>query len=163
MGTQTFLSFFLFAIFSFLLNFTSYFLLKKICCFPFWFSFSLSPLKAENPMNLLTEEMKSDEPEIRINAMKRLRTISRVLGPERTRAELIPYINGEFSFAFLWAPPPKKKERKGTSFFLIVFHINPNTMLSGSKKKGGGISVIYQFSSSFSTWQLQKGENEASF
>ncbi|KAI9917812.1 hypothetical protein PsorP6_013078 [Peronosclerospora sorghi] len=44
------------------------------------------------PMTLLTEELKSDEVENRIKAMRRLRTAAQALGPERTRSDLIPFL-----------------------------------------------------------------------
>lgn len=46
------------------------------------------------PINLLTEELKSDEVETRIKTMKRIKTIARALGPEKTRSELLPFLNG---------------------------------------------------------------------
>ncbi|CAK4081777.1 unnamed protein product [Aphanomyces euteiches] len=45
------------------------------------------------PINLLTEEMRTDETETRIRSMRRLRTVAQALGPERTRSELIPFLN----------------------------------------------------------------------
>ncbi|CAH0482275.1 unnamed protein product [Peronospora belbahrii] len=44
------------------------------------------------PMTLLTEELKSDEVEIRIKAMRRIRTVAQALGPERTRSDLLPFL-----------------------------------------------------------------------
>jgi serine/threonine-protein phosphatase 2A regulatory subunit A len=44
------------------------------------------------PMALLTEELKSDEVETRIKAMRRLRTVAQALGAERTRSELLPFL-----------------------------------------------------------------------
>ncbi|KAI9895804.1 hypothetical protein PsorP6_019056 [Peronosclerospora sorghi] len=44
------------------------------------------------PMTLLTEELKSDEVENRIKAMRRLRTVALALGPERTRSDLITFL-----------------------------------------------------------------------
>jgi hypothetical protein len=46
------------------------------------------------PMTLLTEELKSDEVETRIKAMRRLRTVAQALGPERTRSDLLPFLRG---------------------------------------------------------------------
>ncbi|CAI5705621.1 unnamed protein product [Peronospora effusa] len=43
-------------------------------------------------MTLLTEELKSDEVETRIKAMRRLRTVAQALGPERTRSDLLPFL-----------------------------------------------------------------------
>lgn len=41
---------------------------------------------------LLVDEMKSEDNEVRVAAMKRLRTIARALGAARTRAELMPFL-----------------------------------------------------------------------
>lgn len=49
------------------------------------------------PIALLTEELKSDEVETRIKAMRRLRTVAQALGPERTRSELLPFLHGAFA------------------------------------------------------------------
>jgi serine/threonine-protein phosphatase 2A regulatory subunit A len=56
------------------------------------------PLSADNalyPIALLVEEMKSEDTEVRINAMRQLRKIAAALGADRTRKELIPFLNGE--------------------------------------------------------------------
>jgi len=42
----------------------------------------------------LIEELKSEEIKKRINSLKHLTIIASALGPERTRSELLPYING---------------------------------------------------------------------
>ena len=47
----------------------------------------------------MVDEMKSEDTEARINAMRKLKIIAQALGPERTRKELIPYLNGA-------SPPP---------------------------------------------------------
>lgn len=47
-----------------------------------------------HPLALLTEELKSDEVETRIKAMRRLRTVAQALGPDRTRSELVPFLQG---------------------------------------------------------------------
>ncbi|KAF1332530.1 Serine/threonine-protein phosphatase, partial [Globisporangium splendens] len=44
------------------------------------------------PIALLTEELKSDEVETRIKAMRRLRTVAQALGADRTRSELLPFL-----------------------------------------------------------------------
>jgi hypothetical protein len=49
------------------------------------------------PIAVLVEEMKSEDTEQRIAAMRKLRTIARALGAERTRKELIPFLNGACS------------------------------------------------------------------
>ncbi len=52
------------------------------------------------PIALLVEELKSEDPEVRIAAMRRLQYIGKALGPERCRGELIPFLNGRPT------PPP---------------------------------------------------------
>lgn len=45
------------------------------------------------PIAVLIDELKCDELKRRLNAVKNLSTIATALGPERTRNELLPYIN----------------------------------------------------------------------
>lgn len=45
-----------------------------------------------SPMELLREELKSEEVETRIKSIRRLRMIAQALGAERTRAELVPAV-----------------------------------------------------------------------
>lgn len=54
------------------------------------------PLLADDlyPIALLTEEMNSEDTEVRINAMRQLRKVAAALGPERTRKELISFLQG---------------------------------------------------------------------
>jgi len=47
------------------------------------------------PMAVLMEELKSKDLKRRINSIKNLDTIAIALGPEKTRAELLPFINGK--------------------------------------------------------------------
>ena len=52
--------------------------------------------------------MKSEDTEARINAMRKLKVIAQALGPERTRKELVPYLNGEpheLQCALVGGPP----------------------------------------------------------
>jgi len=44
-------------------------------------------------ISLLMDEMKSEDTEARIATMRKLRTVAAALGPERTRRELIPFLN----------------------------------------------------------------------
>lgn len=53
-----------------------------------------------HPLALLTEELKSDEVETRIKAMRRLRTVAQALGPDRTRSELVPFLQGTLRTLF---------------------------------------------------------------
>jgi serine/threonine-protein phosphatase 2A regulatory subunit A len=47
------------------------------------------------PIALLVDEMKSEDIETRVNAMKRLKTIAVALGNERCRTELIPFLTDQ--------------------------------------------------------------------
>jgi serine/threonine-protein phosphatase 2A regulatory subunit A len=47
------------------------------------------------PMAVLIEELKSKDIKRRINSVKNLDTIAIALGPEKTRIELLPFINGK--------------------------------------------------------------------
>eukprot|EP00002_Diphylleia_rotans_P038935 TRINITY_DN8918_c0_g2_i1.p1 TRINITY_DN8918_c0_g2~~TRINITY_DN8918_c0_g2_i1.p1 ORF type:complete len:575 (-),score=137.22 TRINITY_DN8918_c0_g2_i1:475-2199(-) len=42
---------------------------------------------------VLIDELKNDDPQVRLNSVRKLQDISRALGPDRTRNELIPYLN----------------------------------------------------------------------
>lgn len=44
------------------------------------------------PVAKLADELRSEEPMARVEAMKRLSTIALALGQERTRTELIPFL-----------------------------------------------------------------------
>jgi hypothetical protein len=46
------------------------------------------------PIAMLLDEMKSEDVEARINAMRKLQTVAAALGPERTKKELIPFLAG---------------------------------------------------------------------
>ncbi|KAK2078340.1 hypothetical protein QBZ16_003180 [Prototheca wickerhamii] len=45
------------------------------------------------PIAVLIDELRNEDPALRLNSVKRLRTIARALGEERTRRELIPFLN----------------------------------------------------------------------
>lgn len=47
------------------------------------------------PIQLLIDELKNEDIQLRLNSIKRLDTIARALGPERTRTELVPYLTNE--------------------------------------------------------------------
>ena len=47
------------------------------------------------PIAVLIEELNHEEVGLRLNAIRRLSTIALALGVERTREELIPFLNGE--------------------------------------------------------------------
>lgn len=44
------------------------------------------------PIAMLVDELKNDDIQLRLNATRRLKTIASALGPERTRAELLPFL-----------------------------------------------------------------------
>jgi serine/threonine-protein phosphatase 2A regulatory subunit A len=50
--------------------------------------------KSGIPINVLIDELKSDDIRKRINSVKNLNVIASALGTERTRIELIPFLNG---------------------------------------------------------------------
>jgi len=45
------------------------------------------------PIAILIDELKNEDVQLRLNSIKRLSTISSALGPDRTRTELIPFLN----------------------------------------------------------------------
>jgi serine/threonine-protein phosphatase 2A regulatory subunit A len=47
------------------------------------------------PIAILIDELKHDDLTLRLNAIRRLGTIALALGPERTRDELIPFLDGK--------------------------------------------------------------------
>lgn len=46
------------------------------------------------PIAILIDELKSEDVQLRLNSMRRLSTIAKALGEERTRAELLPFLSG---------------------------------------------------------------------
>lgn len=46
------------------------------------------------PIAILIDELRHDDVSLRLNAIKRLNTIALALGPQRTREELIPFLDG---------------------------------------------------------------------
>lgn len=45
------------------------------------------------PIAILIDELKNDDIQLRLNSVRRLGTIAKALGEERTRRELIPFLN----------------------------------------------------------------------
>ena len=45
------------------------------------------------PIAVLIDELKNDDIQLRLNSIRRLSTIARALGEERTRKELIPFLS----------------------------------------------------------------------
>ncbi len=69
----------------------------------------ITPEKEDaTPIAILIEELKNEDIQLRLNSVRRLGTIARALGVERTRNELIPFLNGKFrkknieAFQNLW-------------------------------------------------------------
>ena len=46
------------------------------------------------PVAILIDELKNDDIQLRLDSIRRLSTIAVALGVERTRDELIPFLNG---------------------------------------------------------------------
>ena len=46
------------------------------------------------PVAVLIDELKNEDIQLRLNSIRRLSTIAVALGAERTRNELIPFLNG---------------------------------------------------------------------
>jgi serine/threonine-protein phosphatase 2A regulatory subunit A len=49
------------------------------------------------PIAVLIDELKHDDVLLRLRAIHRLSTIALALGPERTREELIPFLDGQLT------------------------------------------------------------------
>jgi hypothetical protein len=47
------------------------------------------------PIAVLVDELKHEDVILRLNAIRRLSTIACALGPQRTRDELVPFLDGE--------------------------------------------------------------------
>lgn len=47
------------------------------------------------PIAVLVDELKNEDVQLRLNAIRNLSTIAMALGPQRTRDELIPFLNGK--------------------------------------------------------------------
>ncbi len=46
------------------------------------------------PIAILIDDLKNEDIQLRLNSVRRLNTLARALGPERTRKELIPFLAG---------------------------------------------------------------------
>lgn len=46
------------------------------------------------PIAILIDELKNEDIQLRLNSIRRLSTIATALGAERTRCELVPFLNG---------------------------------------------------------------------
>lgn len=47
------------------------------------------------PIAVLIDELKNEDAQARLNSIARISTIALALGPERTRTELIPFLQGK--------------------------------------------------------------------
>lgn len=55
-----------------------------------------------NPINLLKEDMESDEIAIRVNALHRLKIVATIVPQEEIKNILLPYLEGNFKkFKFI--------------------------------------------------------------
>lgn len=54
------------------------------------------PLAADKagPLALLMDELKNEDIQLRLNAVRNISTIAKAMGPERTRNELLPFLRG---------------------------------------------------------------------
>lgn len=50
------------------------------------------PERDEEDIAIYIDELKSDDPNLKLNAVTKILSISKILGPNRTRDELIPYL-----------------------------------------------------------------------
>ena len=55
----------------------------------------LDVAKGTEALQLLQEELASEDAETHTHAMRRLGLVAEALGPERTRKELVPFLSGE--------------------------------------------------------------------
>lgn len=46
------------------------------------------------PVQILVDELKNEDVQVRLTSVRNLSVIAKSLGPERTRDELIPYLEG---------------------------------------------------------------------
>ena len=53
------------------------------------------------PISVLIDELKSEDSKRRINSIKNLATIAIALGPDRTRKELILFLNGNYLLVYI--------------------------------------------------------------
>lgn len=52
--------------------------------------------KEDGPLAILIEELKNENIQTRINAIRRIQTIAKALGPEKTRSKLLTVLQGMF-------------------------------------------------------------------
>ena len=72
------------------------------------------------PIAVLIDELKHDDVALRLNAIRRLSTIALALGVERTRDELVPFLDGgittmeSVSSSWAWRVTGRKGRMRGT-------------------------------------------------
>ena len=77
------------------------------------------------PVAILIDELKNEDIQLRLNSIRRLSTIAAALGVERSRDELIPFLNGVSQ-----PPPPSPPAHAGRSTscpFTVHGAQNPST------------------------------------
>jgi len=66
------------------------------------------------PIAVLIDELKHDDVSLRLNAIRNLTTIASALGVERTREELIPFLDGKIKYTiyiYIYYIKQKHKEK----------------------------------------------------
>lgn len=56
------------------------------------------------PVQLLLEELRNEDQQIRLNSIRRIGTIATALGEEQTRVHLLPFLKGTISLPLLHSP-----------------------------------------------------------
>ena len=51
-------------------------------------------------VQIIINQIKHDDTQVRVQAMGKLKKVADVLGVDRTKSELIPFLKGSFSFIF---------------------------------------------------------------
>ena len=70
---------------------------------------------SKSKIGVLIDELKSEDSKRRANSIKSFTTIATAIGPERTRSDLIPFVNGNFAF-----PPNSKPPSNYTQSSLMM-------------------------------------------
>ena len=79
------------------------------------------------PVAVLIDELKNEDIQLRLNSIRRLSTIAAALGFERTRDELIPFLNGANS---------EKCVRRGRGFVTPAVHLYQNRSMMRMRSFG---------------------------
>jgi len=54
-----------------------------------------APSTHVDPVGVFIDDLKSDDIQLRLNAVRNLSTIAKALGPDRAQKELLPFLKGE--------------------------------------------------------------------